>query len=919
MNKLDALEDLLPGFQRFLTDLTTIRLTSDLEAQVNQYNQSIQDYIEQHCTIPSSPPPEPPTAATNGIKKESGDDFIAKQRELARSAHTTSADDSYYNVRVGQQTTETDNSASQGLRQWWSRSFRVERTTFKIDNFYEPPTKLQTPPVPTTKRPPIRVIDDMEAYEDPDDFVPEKPVKAPVKKYGVKSSTMPHLSMPASSEPEATDSGGTFISFNSSSSSQPQEELSDYEMMPDHMNFRDEEDSWGSTDYEDYDEDEIQRNQTVDVDANANAKKKKDKFDIFKQQYEKDPKVDHLGILYSQGKGKTISKKSFGQWDKRYCLAKDMHLLGYKNYDSKKHALDMVLFGFDVSFVGQEGKRKNVFSLNHPNRGTELFSAESKEDADKWIEVLKNYATMGNELVPSTGYVEKSETSTRTTSEDLTAKVVGTVANFFKREKKGKDMSPQLSIDDKGYLSGYINVMGAKYGESKWRKKFITIEKGYLTCYTEDGDVSQFKFPLEGREMMLAGQKEAKRKGSMKIMKDGEVLIYIEALNPLDMGHLLKKFMEEMTQGQRKESTAQRGMVSDILKAFEKQGGEGAADQPVVDEFYDDVQLSPEPASPKTESSSIYQNFKIRPKHKEDIPKEDIYDYAEYQNCVPVEEHLQVPTGKKVSAPSIYQNFKVAVQQAGKKKMPSSPKLTKKDSEEAESKKDKKAKKKDKGKKDKKSKEKEEEIAKEEAKEEEEEVARVEAAKKIVKRQSVINKFEKSDKKHLLDVDRLEIERKEVEGKKREVTKRKIDLRSQKMESTDPKQKELIEGELKKAQQSWSECSNRLAFINMEIERFTKGGEANMRIEEKQQFRMSMVRELSFKEPAFNRRSRDRLSLCAMKSWSLDTASAEMAKNGISESAKKDSATISPGMEVMSKSAGNVQNKLKMFQQMNSK
>ncbi|XP_033642080.1 actin filament-associated protein 1-like isoform X8 [Asterias rubens] len=842
MNKLDALEDLLPGFQRFLTDLTTIRLTSDLEAQVNQYNQSIQDYIEQHCTIPSSPPPEPPTAATNGIKKESGDDFIAKQRELARSAHTTSAvskDDSYYNVRVGQQTTETDNSASQGLRQWWSRSFRVERTTFKIDNFYEPPTKLQTPPVPTTKRPPIRVIDDMEAYEDPDDFVPEKPVKAPVKKYGVKSSTMPHLSMPASSEPEATDSGGTFISFNSSSSSQPQEELSDYEMMPDHMNFRDEEDSWGSTDYEDYDEDEIQRNQTVDVDANANAKKKKDKFDIFKQQYEKDPKVDHLGILYSQGKGKTISKKSFGQWDKRYCLAKDMHLLGYKNYDSKKHALDMVLFGFDVSFVGQEGKRKNVFSLNHPNRGTELFSAESKEDADKWIEVLKNYATMGNELVPSTGYVEKSETSTRTTSEDLTAKVVGTVANFFKREKKGKDMSPQLSIDDKGYLSGYINVMGAKYGESKWRKKFITIEKGYLTCYTEDGDVSQFKFPLEGREMMLAGQKEAKRKGSMKIMKDGEVLIYIEALNPLDMGHLLKKFMEEMTQGQRKESTAQRGMVSDILKAFEKQGGEGAADQ--------------------------------------------------------------------------------AVQQAGKKKMPSSPKLTKKDSEEAESKKDKKAKKKDKGKKDKKSKEKEEEIAKEEAKEEEEEVARVEAAKKIVKRQSVINKFEKSDKKHLLDVDRLEIERKEVEGKKREVTKRKIDLRSQKMESTDPKQKELIEGELKKAQQSWSECSNRLAFINMEIERFTKGGEANMRIEEKQQFRMSMVRELSFKEPAFNRRSRDRLSLCAMKSWSLDTASAEMAKNGISESAKKDSATISPGMEVMSKSAGNVQNKLKMFQQMNSK
>ncbi len=143
---------------------------------------------------------------------------------------------------MGQQTTETDNSAS-------------------IDNFYEPPSKLQSPPVPTTKRPPIRIIDDMEAYEDPDEFLPEK--LAPVKKYG-KASTMPHLSKQASSEPEATDSGGTFISFNSSSSSQPQEELSDYEMMPDHMNFQDEDDSWGSTDYEDYDEDEIQRNQMIE-------------------------------------------------------------------------------------------------------------------------------------------------------------------------------------------------------------------------------------------------------------------------------------------------------------------------------------------------------------------------------------------------------------------------------------------------------------------------------------------------------------------------------------------------------------------------------------------------------------------------------------------------------------------------------
>ena len=58
-------------------------------------------------------------------------------------------------------------------------------------------------------------------------------LKVPAKKQG-KSATMPPLSKQvSSSEPDGTDSGGTFMSFNSSSS-QPPEELSDYEMMPDH-------------------------------------------------------------------------------------------------------------------------------------------------------------------------------------------------------------------------------------------------------------------------------------------------------------------------------------------------------------------------------------------------------------------------------------------------------------------------------------------------------------------------------------------------------------------------------------------------------------------------------------------------------------------------------------------------------------
>ncbi|XP_038077590.1 actin filament-associated protein 1-like 2 isoform X9 [Patiria miniata] len=853
MDKLDVLDELLPDFQQFLSDLTTCKLSSALETKVEQYNKSIQDY----CATILKPAPEPPKAAVNGnIEK-----FLAEERARSRMSHTVQ-DDTYYNVHVNTEASKPSNV--RGFRQRWSKSFRIERTSFQIDENYEEPTR--SPTVPSSNRPPItRIIDDLPEYEDPDE-IPARPTG--------KSATMPL----STRYTEPSDSGGTLMSFNSSSSSQPQDDLQNYEDLPDYDNFDDGDDGeFSSTDYEDYDEDEIGRQQSAGVDSNANkAKTKLDKAKLdqeeklahFKKQHESDPKVDHLGLLFIPSKVMTISKKNFGQWTKRYCLARDTHLLCYKNHDTKRPSQDLVLFGYTVAFVGQEGKQQNVFSISHPSRGSELYSADSKEDADKWIGVLQGYATMGNELVPSTGYVEKEgQGATSHTGDELSRKVKGFLGW---NKKKSKESNPQLNVDGKGVLSGCINIMGAKYGEPKWRKKYLMIKNGQLECWSEDGETQHFDFPLNGTDMMPADPKVTKRKVAMKISRGNETLIYLETLNHLDMGPLLKIFMEAMTDSKKDPSSSSKtGMVSSLLKAFEKQNNE-----PAEQEAYDDVQL-PSGQQASGDSGELYQNVSVMQR-----------DNRKRSETLPA----------KIS------------------KMPEEP--------AAESgKKDKKAKKKeDKKKKDKKGKGKEEVVVKEE-----EVVVKVKeppAEETPKKKVSVRAKtaFAKSDKMHLLDVDRLEIERKEVDTRKREVTRRKIDLRAQKRETTDPKQKELLEIELQKAQQEWSECSNRLAFINTEIESLNKRSDATTLQEQKQQFRMSMVRELSFKDPMMVRRTRDRLSLCAMRSWSLDSASPEIIGNGLSvDSAKKDQkGSTSPGMKVAQR-GGNVKDKLQMFQQMGNK
>eukprot|EP00057_Strongylocentrotus_purpuratus_P012271 XP_011666745.1 PREDICTED: uncharacterized protein LOC584296 isoform X2 [Strongylocentrotus purpuratus] len=437
------------------------------------------------------------------------------------------------------------------------------------EDFYEVPVQDEPPALPSTaSRPPIkRVIDENEDfYEDPDDQESGR-------------GSMP----PGSCSDEG--SGNTFV----------------FPQKGEKTNYNEDDFNSDSTDYEDVED--------VDQDHHHQEKRKKpkvDKLDEFKNDHSNEEDIDLIDRLLMLNNFFSTIKSVGGKWEKRYCIAKDGQLFIYKSYkDKQSKAQRLPLMGYTVFLLGQQGKQDNVIKIDHHNlKPPVLLASDSAETSNKWVAVLKRYSTINHTIVPG-GPQEDEE------PEESPDKKKGT--KFFSREKK--DGTPQLTMDN-DVLSGYVNICGAKFGETKIRRKWILLKDMVFSCSATKDDPKNFSFSIRGIDVEAADKKEVKMKGAFKLSKDGEVYLYIEALNMLDAGHLLKQLVSASmnatpktnTGGRRASSgTDESGVVARLLASYEK-----ASDQTdnaqrrfstvsqqsslsTLDETYDDVDLSPKP------------------------------------------------------------------------------------------------------------------------------------------------------------------------------------------------------------------------------------------------------------------------------------------------------------------------------------
>ncbi|XP_071839800.1 uncharacterized protein [Apostichopus japonicus] len=525
MNKINSLDELLPNFEQFLEDLSSVKLTSDLERRLNTYRQRIKSHIEQHSPQPGNVPPKLPASNPPLLKRPNESDaaFTSRQRVIARETYSSSG---------GSIPVEEDN-------------------IYEDEDFYLEPSAQQPPPLPATDRPPL------------------------------KSNTLGKNQQTKAVE----ESGQMYYDFERKGGETPVRIIDTHEDEETYQDVDDGSSIYGpeynydddfsdSTDFEEVGE-------GGQVEATIQPKQKKSKFELFQEQYAEDAQVDMIGELFYCNMSATISKRLINKWVKKYCVARDMHLLCH-NAPKKKSSTDIPLPGHTVKLMARSSGKKNVLVISHPSKGDQLFSCRSKEEAERWLEVLQDYATMGHEIVPNSGYVNtvESPNATKTKEKDKDKK---------KQKKKDKKKEkvlvvPELSYDDNGVLVGNVNLYGIHFGEPKWKKYWISIKEHTFNCHLEENGIILFSFDLRKTTIDLADDKESKDKTTLKIGDGEETYVLIEPLNMIDNGKLLKSLMSGITAGADPEvRQKQSGLVSRLMEAFEESQQEPS--------FYENLRL----------------------------------------------------------------------------------------------------------------------------------------------------------------------------------------------------------------------------------------------------------------------------------------------------------------------------------------
>ncbi|CAH1239980.1 AFAP1 [Branchiostoma lanceolatum] len=332
--------------------------------------------------------------------------------------------------------------------------------------------------------------------------------------------------------------------------------------------------------YEDYDDDE------EDTKKKGKVKKKESKPEVFEL-----PEAQISGVLQT--------KRKIGGWVKRFCAVKDSRFLAYKRATDDKPYVDMYLPGSSVVYSEKEGKKQHVVKLVGGG-DTHVLSVGNKAEADKWIKLLEEETLSGsggmlapggakvgrtpsnvsdisrgsnssreNEDVQDGndsgkgGTLERHEDKRKSLGKDKKKKKKIKAGDFIVNtfgKSKGKKLSAQLSDSDivitgvsevadfQGcIIAGYLNISTTLLGDTKWTRRWCMIKNHYLEVHKNaKDDIAELTFPLKGCSLKPFTDETKKSKKDMAIqLNKHDVEIILEAETSEDLGMWLRLLVEE--------------------------------------------------------------------------------------------------------------------------------------------------------------------------------------------------------------------------------------------------------------------------------------------------------------------------------------------------------------------------------------
>ncbi|XP_036424889.1 actin filament-associated protein 1-like 1 isoform X3 [Colossoma macropomum] len=270
-----------------------------------------------------------------------------------------------------------------------------------------------------------------------------------------------------------------------------------------------------------------------------------------------------------------LRKKRFGQWAKQLTVIRENRLQCYKSSKDQSPYMDLPLNLCNVIYVPKDGrKKKHELRFSLPGGDAVVLAVQSKEQAEKWLRVVREVSSPGNALDSSTSPMipRKIELDKRLSADSdsvphgesgrecrengkpkrgALSELTGTMSraaglkitriiSFSKRKPPlpGDTRTPSFDEDPRcGYLSVLVNQC--------WKEQWCRVRSGSLLLHQEKGDQRSPHTTITLRGCDVVPGFGPKHPFALRILRGGTEVAALEASCSEEMGRWLGVLLAE--------------------------------------------------------------------------------------------------------------------------------------------------------------------------------------------------------------------------------------------------------------------------------------------------------------------------------------------------------------------------------------
>ncbi|XP_056138841.1 actin filament-associated protein 1-like 1 [Lampris incognitus] len=272
-----------------------------------------------------------------------------------------------------------------------------------------------------------------------------------------------------------------------------------------------------------------------------------------------------------------LRKKRFGQWAKQLTVIRDNRLQCYKSSKDTSPYVDLLLSMCTVVYAPKDSKRKrHELRFTLPNGDGLVLAVQSKEQAHKWLRVVREVSGQGtgpeesaSPLIPRKAELDKRLSAEKNTSDSDSVglstgencrengkvkrgafaagrKITRIISFSKKKPPRSGDAQRPYRDPRQGYLSVLVNQV--------WREQWCCVCRGALHFYHDRGDprASLPPLPLHGCEIVPGlGPKHA---FAFRILRASTEVAALEAGGSDEFGRWLGVLLAETGSAEDPES-----------------------------------------------------------------------------------------------------------------------------------------------------------------------------------------------------------------------------------------------------------------------------------------------------------------------------------------------------------------------------